>query len=135
MARVDGRIRGALGLVNPVGWTVLAVGVAAAAVAATAGWLELGVLAAACLLLLLFALPLLLGTTRVGVVLVLDPQRVVAGDSVAGSLELTNLASGRLLPTMLELPVGAAVHRYACPRWPPAPRTRRRSPSAPSGAG
>ena len=34
---------------------------------------------------------------------------------MAGSLELTNLASGRLLPTMLELPVGAAVHRYAMP--------------------
>jgi len=104
-----------LGVVNPVGWTILAVGVVAAVVAVRAGWLELGVLAAACFLLLVLAVPFLLGRTRVRVDLLLEPQRVIAGHSVAGSLTVTNLASSRLLPTMLDLPVGAATHRYALP--------------------
>jgi hypothetical protein len=108
-----------LGVVNPIGWTILAVGIVAAVVAARAGWLELGVLAAACLLLPTFALPFLLGRTRVGVDLVLEPRRVVAGDSVAASLEVTNLAAARLLPTTLELPAGAALHRYAVPSLAP----------------
>jgi hypothetical protein len=109
------RLRRALGIVNPIGWTILALGVVATVVAARAGWLELGVLGAACFLLLVFALPFLFGRTRVGVHLALEPQRVVAGETVAVSLEVTNLAQRRLLPTTLELPVGEVVHRYAVP--------------------
>ncbi len=85
MSEVVERLRHGLGVVNPVGWTILAVGVVAAVVAARAGWLELGVLAAACFLLLVLAVPFLLGRTRVRVDLLLEPQRVIAGHSVAGA--------------------------------------------------
>lgn len=115
MPEVVERLREALKVVNPVGWTILAVGVVAAIVAGRFGWRELAVLAAACLLLLLLALPFLFGRTKVKVDLVLEPQRVTAGQSVAASMHVTNIAPRRLLPTLLELPVGEAVHRYGVP--------------------
>ncbi len=104
-----------LGVVNPLGWVVLALGVVTGAVAALAHWRELMVIAAACGLLLLVALPFLVGRTRVRVDLTLEPERVVAGESVAVGVEVVNLARGRLLPTLLELPVGESRHRYGVP--------------------
>jgi uncharacterized protein (DUF58 family) len=103
-----------VGVVNPLGWTVLALGLLLALVGVAADWRELGIVAVACLLLLLLALPFLLGRTRVRVELLLDPERIVAGGTVAGNVAVTNLA-GRLLPIVLELPVGGAVHRYSLP--------------------
>ena len=47
--------------------------------------------------------------------LTLEPERVVAGESVAAGVDVTNIASRRLLPTLLELPVGQAAHRYGIP--------------------
>ena len=67
----------------------------------------------------MLALPFLVGRTSVRVEVVLEPQRVVAGQSVAAGLSVTNTAPRRLLPTMLELPVGAAVQRYAVPSLGP----------------
>ena len=107
--------RSLLRTVNPLGWVVLGLGALATVVAALAHWRELAVLAAACLLLLLVALPFLLGRTRVRVDLTLEPERVVAGESVAAGVEVTNVAGTRLLPTVLELPVGESVHRYGVP--------------------
>lgn len=111
--------RTATGVVRPIGWVVLGLGLGAALVAAQAGWRELAVLAAACLVLLLLALPFLLGRTAVRVDLRLEPQRVVAGESVAAGVHVVNTASRRLLPTTLEVPVGSAVHRYALPALAP----------------
>ena len=115
----DERLPRLLGVVNPLGWTVLAVGVGRAAVAAPAGWLELAVLAAACLLLLVLraAVPARPhpGRGRAGAA---SPRGWSPADSVAASVDVTNLRRRGLLPTMLELPVGAAVHRYAhAARW------------------
>ena len=109
------KARAALGVVNPLGWMVLGLGCAAAIIAVQARWRELVVLALACAVLLLLALPFLLGRTRVRVELVLDPERIVAGGTVVGAVDVTNLASGRLLPTLLELPVGTQAHRYGVP--------------------
>ena len=106
-------------MVNPLGWVVLVLGVLAGAVAAVAGWRELAVIAAACGLLLVVALPFLVGRTRVRVDLTLEPERVVAGDSVAAGVDVANLAGRRLLPTVLELPVGEARHRYGIPMLGP----------------
>ena len=94
-------------------------------------------MAAACLLVVLLALPFLLGRTSVAVHLDLEPQRVTAaGQRRSAGLTVTNSADRRLLPTMLELPVGASVHRYAAARALRGRRraTRRPSPSAPTAA-
>ncbi len=108
-------LRAALAVVNPLGWTLLGVGVLLVLVARRTGWLEAGVLAAAALITVALALPFLLGRTSVRVDLRLEPIRVTAGASVVGSLRVTNVADRRLLPTLLELPVGPALHRYPLP--------------------
>ena len=106
-------------MVKPLGWLVLALGILALAVAAAAGWRELAVIGTACLLLLLGSLPFLVGRTRVRVDLVLEPARVAAGASVAAGIDVTNVASGRMLPTVFDLPVGDTVHRYGIPALAP----------------
>ncbi len=100
-------------VVRPAGWLILGLGLAATYAAVLAGWRELAVIAAACLLLLVLAAPFLVGRTQVEVDLRLEPDRVVAGESVAAGVIVANLAHGRLIPTTLEVPVGASVHRYA----------------------
>jgi uncharacterized protein (DUF58 family) len=106
----------AVAVVNPLGWTLLGVGVLLVLVERRTGWLEAGVLAAASLITVALALPFLAGRTSVRVDLRLEPIRVTAGASVVGSLRVTNVADRQLLPTLLELPVGPALHRYPLPR-------------------
>jgi hypothetical protein len=110
------QVRRLLEVVNPLGWTVLAAGVGLGVVASVTDWRELWVLGAACLLVFLLALPFLVGRTHVRVDIVLQPERVIAGGSVAAGVRVRNVAAHGLLPTMLELPVGSIVHRYAVPR-------------------
>jgi hypothetical protein len=119
MGSVASHVRRLLAVVNPLGWTVLAAGVLLAVVAAYTDWREVAVLAAACLLVVLLSLPFLVGRTNVRVDIVLQPERVIAGGSVAAGVRVRNVASHGLLPTMLELPVGSMVHRYAVPRLTP----------------
>jgi len=107
--------RSAVGVVNPLGWTLLVLGVLLVLLARRTDWVEAEVVATACLLVVVLALPFLLGRTSVAVVLELEPQRVTAGESVVAGLTVTNTAERRLLPTMLEVPVGTAVHRYPLP--------------------
>src|SRR5688572_9045836 len=104
-----------LGVVRPLGWLVLASGLVCLVVAVLAGWRELAVVGAACLLLLVLATPFLFGRTRVAVQLVLEPARIMAGGTVAAGVNVTNRAGGRIIPTILELPVGDSVHRYGIP--------------------
>lgn len=114
-ARVRGTGPGIGGVVRPLGRLLLVVGVLALVAARELHWREAAVLGAACLLLPLLALPFLLGRTRVRVVLTLEPSRVVAGGTVAAGVDVTNTSAHRMLPTVLELPVGAAIHRYGVP--------------------
>jgi uncharacterized protein (DUF58 family) len=104
-----------LRVVRPLGWLVLASGLVCLVVALLAGWRELAVVGAACLLLLMLATPFLFGRTRVAVQLVLEPARIMAGGTVAAGVNVTNRAGGRIIPTVLELPVGDSVHRYGIP--------------------
>jgi hypothetical protein len=108
-------VTAALGVVRPLGWLVLGLGAGALVIASQTHWRELVVLGVTCLLVLALCLPFLLGRTRVRVVVSLEPSRVVAGGSVAGGVEVTNTSGRRMLPTLLELPVGVAVHRYGVP--------------------
>lgn len=107
-----GRVREALAVVRPVGWVTLGLGLGATYLASLTHWRELAVMATACLLLVLLALPFLVGRTAVAVSLELEPDRVQAGESVAAGVLVRNRAGGRMLPTTLEVPVGGSVHRY-----------------------
>ncbi len=106
------RLNDALEVIKPIGWLVLGLGLGAAVVASLMQWRELAVLGVACVLLLVLALPFLLGSTAVSVDLRLQPERVAAGESVAAGVVVVNRASSRLVPTTLEVPVGSAIHRY-----------------------
>ena len=110
--------RDLLGTVNPLGWTVLGSGVLALAAGLALHWRELVVLGTTGVLLVLLALPFLVGRTRVRVDLALEPQRVVAGGTVAAAVAVTNVAGGRLRPVTLDLPVGDGVQRYLLPGLP-----------------
>jgi hypothetical protein len=112
-------LRRVTGIVNPMGWTVLVAGVLLTVVAASTDWREAAVLAAACLLVFALALPFLVGRTNVRVDVVLQPERLVAGGSVAAGVRVRNIATHPLLPTVLELAVGSMVHRYGVPRLGP----------------
>ena len=129
------RVDAALGVVKPIGWLVLGLGLGALVVASLAQWRELAVLGTACLALVVLALPFLLGRTAVSVDLRLQPERVAAGESVAAGVLVVNRASSRLVPTTLEVPVGSAIHRYGISSLAPGAPTRSRSRSAPSAAG
>ncbi|MDR7251758.1 uncharacterized protein (DUF58 family) [Nocardioides sp. BE266] len=106
------RLNDALEVIKPIGWLVLGLGLGAAMVATFTAWRELAVLGTACLLLLVLAVPFLLGRTSVSVDLRLQPERVAAGESVAAGVLVVNRATTRLVPTTLEVPVGSAIHRY-----------------------
>jgi uncharacterized protein (DUF58 family) len=106
------RLNDALEVIKPIGWLVLGLGLGSLLVAVFAQWRELAVLGTGCLLLMVLALPFLLGRTSVSVDLRLQPERVAAGESVAAGVLVVNRASSRLVPTTLEVPVGSAVHRY-----------------------
>lgn len=116
------RVKQLVSVVRPLGWLVLGIGLGAAYVAVVADWHELAVIAAACLLLLALTAPFLIGRTNVDVDLRLAPERVAAGESVAAGVIVKNIARGRLLPTSLEVPVGASVHRYGIAFLPPGGR-------------
>lgn len=119
VSRLPAALRSGVAVVKPLGWAVLGLAAAAVAGAWVLHWRELVVFATACVLLLLVALPFLLGRTRVDVRLTLEPERVVAGESVAVGVDVVNRAGRALLPTLLDLPVGPVAHRYGIPLLAP----------------
>jgi uncharacterized protein (DUF58 family) len=102
----DERIRPALATVTGGGRTVLVVGIAAWALAAVFGWVELAVVAMACLLLLAAAAAFMIGRTKLEVRAVVEPPRVTVGEALTGELSIRNLAKGPLAAAQLEFPIG-----------------------------
>lgn len=94
--------------VSPLGWAVLGLGVAGWIVGWWLGWAELIVVALACLFTVIICVLLTLGRTRLTVRLELNPRRVVAGSPAAGRVVVSNSSRTRLLPVVLELPIGVS---------------------------
>jgi uncharacterized protein (DUF58 family) len=94
---------------TPLGRNVLLVGLLTWLGAMLLGWEELAVVAGVCLSGLVVALAFTFGTTQLDVRLWLDPARVPVGATAAASFEVTNTASRRMLPVVLEVPVDHAV--------------------------
>jgi uncharacterized protein (DUF58 family) len=108
-------MRARVGAVRPTGWLLAVAGVVALLAGMLLHWAELAIIGVAALVVLLLALPWLVGRTRVRVAVVLDPDRVSAGRSVIASLTVTNLASARMRSLLLDLPIGASLQRYDLP--------------------
>lgn len=100
--------RPVLGAISRLGWGVLLVGLGAWLLGGLLGWAELLVVAAACLVVLVLCVLLTIGRTTMSVQVELRPRRVVAGNPAAGRLRATNASRARLLPVMLELPIGVS---------------------------
>ena len=98
--------------VSPLGRTVAAVGVIAWFAGWRLGWRELMVVAGACLVMLVITGLFMLGRAVVSVEVRLEPPRVVAGDSSAGQVTVTNTSQRRTLPFQIELPVGDGMAVY-----------------------
>ncbi len=102
------RVRPVVDAVSLLGWGVLLCGIGAWLAGWLLGWSEALVIGAACLLVLVLCALLTLGRTRMAVRVELSPRRVVAGNPAAGRLRATNQSRARLLPVMLELPIGVS---------------------------
>jgi hypothetical protein len=116
------RVAGVLSVVKPIGWLALGLGLVAVLTGMWLHWRELAVIGSAAVILVLLTLPWLVGRTRVMVELLLDPERVIAGQSVAAALTVTNIGTSRMRSLRLDLPVGAGVFRYDLPGMPAGQR-------------
>jgi len=112
-------VRPVLGVVSPIGWAVLGVAVAAW----TAGLLlhvtELNVLALVLTVPLVIAAAFVLGRANYRVTLDLQSHRVVVGTRAVGRVEVANPTQRLILPSRIELAVGAATAQFLVPRLAP----------------
>lgn len=108
-------VRRGLGVVTGTGWVVVVLAVAAWVAGWRLGWLELMYIATASLVVLLAAVPFVLGRSPLEVELELQPQRVVVGDRAAGQVTVRNRTARRVLGQRLELTVGAGVAEMSVP--------------------
>ncbi len=102
------RLRPVVGAVSPLGRGVLLAGLLAWLLGGLLGWAELLVVAASGLIVLVVCALLTIGRTNMSVHIDLSPRRVVAGNPAAGRLRATNASRARLLPVLLEVPIGVS---------------------------
>ncbi|PRI10182.1 DUF58 domain-containing protein [Leucobacter massiliensis] len=107
--------RGVTQAVTPLGWFVLALSLGCAALGASLSWVEAWYVAAVGALLLVTALPFLLGNRAYRVQIEIDRARVVAGGQVQLRLRVENAGGRPALPAVAELPVGEALRELTIP--------------------
>ncbi len=112
-------VRAGADCVSGLGWTTLVLGVVALAAGWVLGWDEFRIIGASLLVLLGLSVLFLIGRTQLEVDLELSPARLVAGDSSAAHVHVTNVARTPLLPVGLEVPVGEASARFTLPALVP----------------
>ncbi len=106
-------------VVTPVGWLVAGLAALALVLGAIYGWAEfvfLGMVLAASLLV---ATVFLAGRSSYGVLIELNPRRVVVGDRAMGRMVVTNTGQRVLPPSRMELPVGRGVAEFQLPSMAP----------------
>ncbi|WP_223690220.1 DUF58 domain-containing protein [Leifsonia poae] len=113
---VAGRVGPVLAVVSPLGWIALSGAVVSIVLAVVFAWAEFGFVAATLLAAFLIALAFVFGRSTYAVEIELNPRRVVAGERALGRMEVTNTGSRAVLPTRVELPVGAGTAEFMIPR-------------------
>ncbi len=89
------------------------------------GWIELLVLAGACLLALVIAVPFILGSSRVRVERTMVDDRVEVGESLEVTLEMTNTSRLPSRPVTIDERVGNRIESIPCPLLAPGSSARR----------
>ncbi|TFD46340.1 DUF58 domain-containing protein [Cryobacterium frigoriphilum] len=113
------RIRRVLLVMTGFGWTVLGASVLAWFVGARWGWQEFTAFALVAFVLLLLAVPFVLGRSAYAIALGLASTHVVVGQRAVGSVTVTNPSARPMLPARIELPVGAGLAAFQLPRLAP----------------
>ena len=108
-------IRTACGIVTPLGRTILGFGFLAWIAGGVLGWHELLVAASAALVLVIVACAFVVTRPALKCFVSFEPQRVVAGEAVAGEVKVTNRSTRRSLPATVELPVGGEMVVFDVP--------------------
>ena len=109
------RLAQRLAFVTPLGWGVVAAGLASWIFGVELGWQELELGAAACLVVLVLAAAFTIGRAELAIAVNVAPPRVVVGEPAAGEVIVRNLSGRRLIPLPVELPVGAGLARFDLP--------------------
>ena len=91
--------------VTPAGWLAI-VALVMLPAGIVLGWTELIVAGVAAAVLLLIALPFLAGGKAYSVEFHVPVERVVAGDEVHGTLDVTNVSKSFELPGRIDVPIG-----------------------------
>lgn len=105
-------LRRALAPVTSLGWTIVAIGIAAWWFGARLGWEELLILAGSCLTALVLAAIWTIGRLGMDIDVDIEPRRVVVGDDAVGRVEAVNRRGRRALGARVEVPVGAGVAAF-----------------------
>jgi uncharacterized protein (DUF58 family) len=100
-------LRGALAVVRPVAWVLIAAALVLWIFGQALGWWELTVAAVVVTTVLALCLLFLIGRTAYEVSLDLNRTRVVVGERAVGALTLANSGTRAILPSRVLLPVGS----------------------------
>lgn len=109
------RFRRTVGIVTPLGWTVVFAMVLAWVVGWRLGWDEFMLIATACATVLVTAVAFTFGRMDLAVEIEVDPQRVVVGQRSAGRMLVTNPGQRRTLASRMELEVGSGAAEFDIP--------------------
>ncbi|HEV7184703.1 MAG TPA: DUF58 domain-containing protein [Leifsonia sp.] len=108
-----------LAVVSPVGWLALTGASVSLAIALVLGWQEFFFLGIALVAAVVVAGAFAFGRSTYRVEIELTPRRVVAGERALGKMLVVNSGPKRLLPTRMELPIGAGLAEFAIPTLQP----------------
>lgn len=101
--------------ITPTGWFVLAITITAVALGSSLGWIEAWFIAIAGAVMLLVAIPFLIGNRAYLIRLTVDRMRVVVGGALHLSVDIENSGVRPALPATAELPVGDSLREVAVP--------------------
>lgn len=110
------RVHPVIDVISPIGWAVLGVALVCWILGLVFKVTELNVIALALTLPLVIAALFVLGRTSYKVTLDLQTHRVVVGTRAVGRVEVANPTQRVILPSRIELAVGAATAQFMVPR-------------------
>lgn len=105
-----------LRVITPLGWSIAIVGVACAGIGGRLGWGEMLAVAAGSAVVLVAAIPFVIGRPTFAARTELASSRVVVGERAVGRVVVRNEGRRPSPPVRIELPVGRARASFRLPR-------------------